>query len=148
VLDTRRSIVNGTAEPHIAATCRWATPTLFLTAPFWFEAERSPWACLRDNTPRILLSTESCATCSRWEPHPSSQQSLSRICTEYVEMPGLRLTRQQAQRLCSLNERTCMQLLDQLVNAKLLVRDPDGQYARLHERDRSVAASRHAFWSR
>jgi hypothetical protein len=50
-----------------AATCRWATPTLFLQAPYWFEAENSPWACVRDIAPRVLSMTDQCAVCSRWE---------------------------------------------------------------------------------
>jgi hypothetical protein len=61
--------------PHAgcgAATCRWATPTLFLTAPYWWEAERAPWACLRDGTPRILTTTEECADCPRWEPRKNA----------------------------------------------------------------------------
>lgn len=55
-------------EKRGAANCRWATPTVFLPAPWWFEAETSPWACVRDTTPRVLETTEACATCSRWEP--------------------------------------------------------------------------------
>ena len=47
------------AEPPIrtkrsAGSCRWAMPTLFLPAPFWFEAERCPWTCMRDLVPRVL----------------------------------------------------------------------------------------------
>jgi hypothetical protein len=52
---------------HCAATCRWATPTLFLPPPFWFEAEDSPWACVRGGTPRILTTTDRCAHCPHWE---------------------------------------------------------------------------------
>ncbi len=51
-----------------AANCRWATPTLFLRPPLWFEAERAPWTCLRDKRPRVLTTTEACAACPRWEP--------------------------------------------------------------------------------
>jgi hypothetical protein len=53
-----------------AATCRWAVPTLLLPAPFWFEAERAPWGCVRGTTPRLLASTQSCADCAFWEPQP------------------------------------------------------------------------------
>lgn len=49
-----------------AATCRWATPTLFLPAPFWFEAEMRPWTCVRDASPHVLDTTEVCAACARW----------------------------------------------------------------------------------
>jgi hypothetical protein len=55
---------------HSASTCRWATPTLFLQAPFWFEAENAPWTCVRDAAPRLLDTAEPCATCLRWERAP------------------------------------------------------------------------------
>jgi hypothetical protein len=50
-----------------AATCRWATPTLFLQWPLWLETEASPWACVRAGTPRILATTDQCAMCPHWE---------------------------------------------------------------------------------
>lgn len=56
---------------------------------------------------------------------------LRRIRGEYLEMPGLRLTRRQAQRLWGLDEQTCAQLLDSLTEAKFLHRKDDGTYGRL-----------------
>ena len=50
-----------------AANCRWAMPTLFLRPPLWLEAEDYPWSCVRDETPRVLSSTDVCATCPDWE---------------------------------------------------------------------------------
>lgn len=50
-----------------AATCKWATPTLFVWAPYWFESEEAPWTCLREGEPRVLASTDECATCAYWE---------------------------------------------------------------------------------
>ena len=55
---------------------------------------------------------------------------LRRIWNEYVELPGLRLTRQQAQRLWATDAPTCALLLDGLVALKFLVRGSDGKYAR------------------
>lgn len=55
-------------EKQRAINCRWATSTLFVEAPYWFAAEDSPWVCVRDGTPRLLQTTEACATCWRWEP--------------------------------------------------------------------------------
>jgi len=55
-------------ERRSAANCRWSTPTLMLPAPLWFDAEHSPWSCVRDNAPRTLLSTDACEICPRWEP--------------------------------------------------------------------------------
>jgi hypothetical protein len=50
-----------------AGNCLWATPTVFLSAPFWFDAEARPWTCLRDTDPRALSTTDRCAACPRWE---------------------------------------------------------------------------------
>ena len=58
-------------------------------------------------------------------------QILFRICGEYLEMPGLRLTCAQAQRLWGLDEQTCAQLLASLTEDKFLCRRDDGTYARL-----------------
>ena len=63
----------------------------------------------------------------------SKEQMLTQIRGEYVEMPGLRLTLPQARRLWGLDERTCVQLLESLVDASFLRRTVDGKYARLAE---------------
>lgn len=55
---------------------------------------------------------------------------LERICGEFMEMPGLRLTCAQAQRLWGLDEPTCRRVLDALVDARFLVRPATGAYAR------------------
>jgi len=67
---------------------------------------------------------------SAMDPHDSL---LSRIRGEYLEMPGLRLTRPHAQRLWGLDEQTCRTLLDRLVDLKFLVVGADGNYMRLTE---------------
>jgi hypothetical protein len=56
---------------------------------------------------------------------------LHRVCSEFVEMPGLRLTCRQAQRLWALDHGTCLELLESLVDAKFLCRSGHGMYARL-----------------
>jgi hypothetical protein len=57
---------------------------------------------------------------------------LQRICGEFLEMPGLRLTSPQARRLWGLDEPTCREVLDFLVDARFLARpDRDGAYSRL-----------------
>ena len=58
---------------------------------------------------------------------------LRRVYCEFLEMPGLRLTCPQAQRLWGLDEWTCMQLLESLVDAKFLGRPAHGVYARLSD---------------
>jgi predicted transcriptional regulator of viral defense system len=55
---------------------------------------------------------------------------LPRIVGEYHEMPGLRLTLRQAQRLWALDERTLRELLHALVKQKFLTRLRDGSYVR------------------
>jgi hypothetical protein len=76
------SLMDAVAEPRrwmtrSANNCRWATPTLFLTAPLWCEGETSPWACLSDLTPRVLATTDPCATCPRWEPRETASAKSS-----------------------------------------------------------------------
>lgn len=56
---------------------------------------------------------------------------LQRIQGEYLEMPGLRLTAAQAQRLWGLNSEMCASLLAALVDAKFLSRTRDGAYIRM-----------------
>ena len=55
---------------------------------------------------------------------------LRRICGEFIEMPGMRLTLSQAQRLWGLDERTCQVLLEYLVDTKFLCRSAHGNYGR------------------
>jgi hypothetical protein len=55
---------------------------------------------------------------------------LQRVYGEFLEMPGLRLTWQQAQRLWGLDEDTCLELLEFLVVSKFLCRPDHGMYTR------------------
>ncbi|MGE3841882.1 MAG: hypothetical protein AB7I50_09870 [Vicinamibacterales bacterium] len=56
---------------------------------------------------------------------------LRRIRSEYVEMPGLRLTVAQAQRIFGLDRATCEAVLEALVEAKFLRRVADSTFVRL-----------------
>ncbi|MGH8527360.1 MAG: hypothetical protein ACREXY_25080 [Gammaproteobacteria bacterium] len=58
------------------------------------------------------------------------QAMLIRICGEYEEMPGLNLRRDQARRLWDLDDATCGELLDALVESRFLHRRSDGRYVR------------------
>lgn len=51
---------------------------------------------------------------------------------EYRELPGLRLTRLQAQRLWRLDRTVCDGLFQALVDADFLSRAPDGTFVRRH----------------
>ena len=75
---------------------------------------------------------------------PADEPLLRRIRGEYLEMPGLRLTRAQAQRLWGLDEGTCTTLLDRLVDRKFLVCAPDGKYMRLTDGNASPQPHRMA----
>ena len=59
-------------------------------------------------------------------PHNTTFQ---RIRAEYVEMPGLRLTLEQAQRLCGVERALCKKVLDALVDEKFLCLKAGGTYA-------------------
>ena len=58
------------------------------------------------------------------------QEMLNRIRGEFREMPGLRLGREQARRLWHLDDESCDELLDSLVDARFLQRRTDGRYVR------------------
>jgi hypothetical protein len=55
---------------------------------------------------------------------------LRRVQGEYTEMPGLRLTPAQAQRLWGLDRAACDTLLGALVDSKFLFRTRDGAFVR------------------
>ena len=56
--------------------------------------------------------------------------TFERLRAEYLEMPGLRLTLAQAQRLCGVERTVCQTVLERLVEAKFLCKKADGAYAR------------------
>jgi hypothetical protein len=60
-------------------------------------------------------------------------QILRRIYAEYCEMPGLRLTLAQAERLFGIPRPVCATLLDTMVARELLRLRPDGTYAARHD---------------
>ena len=56
---------------------------------------------------------------------------LQRIQGEFLEMPGLRLTAAQAQRLWGLERDVCDSLLEALVDSKFLAQTRDGAFIRM-----------------
>ena len=58
---------------------------------------------------------------------------LARVRAEYLEMPGLWLTLDQAHRLCGIERLTCRALFNALVEEKFLSVKPGGAYARASE---------------
>ena len=65
---------------------------------------------------------------------------LTRIRAEYLEMPGLRLTLEQAQRFCGIDRALCQMVLNALVDEQFLCVKTDGAYARLTDGAISPAA--------
>ena len=59
--------------------------------------------------------------------------TLQRVYSEFMEMPGLRLTTTQAQRLWGLDERVCASILNYLVESHFLSRGSQGTYGRCGE---------------
>ena len=70
--------------------------------------------------------------------HQHRDDVLKRVQGEYIEMPGLRLTIAQAQRLWGLDRAACDALLGALVDAKFLFQTRDGAFKRT---DQSRSAS-------
>jgi len=57
---------------------------------------------------------------------------LRRVRGEYREMPGMRLTVDQAMRLWDMDRQTCSELFASLVAAGFLEVDRDGRYRKAH----------------
>ena len=90
----------------------------------WSEGDRviGPWEGATKDWDVIMITKSSSKIDDRL---------LQRVYGEFLEMPGLRLTCQQAQRLWGLDEPTCRELLDFLVDARFLCRPTRGAYSRL-----------------
>jgi len=58
------------------------------------------------------------------------QEVVRRIRGEFLEMPGLRLTPEQARRLWRLDETACDAVLGALVDARFLAKTRDGAFVR------------------
>lgn len=58
------------------------------------------------------------------------KQTLDRLRSEFLEMPGLRLTVPQVQKLCGVEPHLCRAVLDALVEAGFLTVDVQDRYAR------------------
>ena len=76
----------------------------------------------------------------RYEVFGPDGHLLNRIRTEFLEMPGLRLTLQQMQRLYGIERTMCLSILDALVDTGFLCVKTNGAYGRLTD----VAARRTA----
>jgi hypothetical protein len=58
------------------------------------------------------------------------QDIVERVRSEYIEMPGMRLTPPQVQRLCGIGPSLCDAVLAAMVESRFLAVRPDGTYVR------------------
>ena len=87
--------------------------------------DNMPRAQRRRSRPRKQESADSSAATS-WNP----ADILHRVRGEYLEMPGLRLTLAQAQRLWNLDADSCQAILGNLQQSGFLSRTRDGAFVR------------------
>jgi len=81
--------------------------------------------CHRDTTNERRKGALTIST----QPQPL-EDLCRRIRGEYIEMPGLRLTVTQAQRLWGLDRTACETALSALVDVEFLIRNRDGAFVR------------------
>jgi hypothetical protein len=82
--------------------------------------------------PRPQPSNQEGRSCALIRARPRDV-TLQRVRSDLLEMPGLRLTCQQGQRLWGLDAATCRAVLESLVEAKFLRRTGRAMYTRLTE---------------
>ena len=61
-----------------AANCRWSTPTLWLAPPVWLNGDVASWACLHEGVYRLMMMTDACALCPKWEPRREQRYPVPR----------------------------------------------------------------------
>ncbi len=66
-------------------------------------------------------------------PSPALDEVLLRVRAEFLEMPGLKLTLRQAERLWGLDSATCEALVESLTESKFLARTREGAIVRRTE---------------
>jgi DNA-binding IclR family transcriptional regulator len=65
-------------------------------------------------------------------PLPSGATLENRVRAEFREMPGMRLSFDQAVRLWALDRRSCQAVLERLIAVGFLQRDDQGRYCKTH----------------
>ncbi len=68
------------------------------------------------------------------------EQAFTRIRAEFVEMPGMRLTPEQVERLSGVDGAVCKSVLDDLVRARFLSVSTNGSYGRFSDTSTSRSA--------
>jgi len=122
VLPNPAQIRYRTVAEAIASATRWATAH---TRTIWLTEDGRTFSVV---SPSVVASSS--------DGEPSSvrrdflERLIRRIEAEYLEMPGLQLTRAQAQRLWAVDHATCSLVLDVLVNRGFLLCGADDRFRR------------------
>jgi DNA-binding GntR family transcriptional regulator len=61
------------------------------------------------------------------------EQAFARIRSEFLEMPGMRLTSEQVERLTGVDRSICQSVLDDLVRSRFLCIVANGRYRRMSD---------------
>lgn len=72
----------------------------------------------------------------------ATEDVMTRVQGEFLEMPGMRLTEAQARRLWNLDADACHALLNALVDSQFLFRTRDGAFMRIEHGRPAKANSR------
>jgi hypothetical protein len=71
---------------------------------------------------------------------PSGRAWLEIVRAQFMESPGIRLTKSQVKRLCGLDDGACLDALSALVRDNFLRLKPDGHYLRADQDGLSAPA--------
>lgn len=74
------------------------------------------------------------------------REAFERIRAEFSEMPGMRLTPEQVERLSGVDRVVCRCVLDDLVRSKFLNRLSNGSYGRVSETSITASQSSPGGW--
>jgi hypothetical protein len=74
------------------------------------------------------------------------REAFERIRAELSEMPGMRLTPEQVERLSGVDRGVCQDVLEDLVRARFLNRLSNGSYGRESETSTAASRSSHGAW--
>jgi hypothetical protein len=82
---------------------------------------------------RNIRAINSASFASSLQEFLTMHRTIEKLRAEFLEMPGLRLTAAQVQRLCGVDQTACRAALNALVDAQFLHQSADGTYARRTE---------------
>ena len=74
------------------------------------------------------------------------REAFGRIRAEFLQMPGMRVTPEQVERLSGVDRAVCKCVLDDLVRAKFLGILPNGSYGRLPDFRKSESRPLDGVW--